>query len=260
MFRPLRRSLPDLWLFLCSQSSKVFLSFFIFTIFPPLLFFYSLRPQKQAGRWELLPVVCFADGALGGGGFFGLWKRIQMQKHHKTTSADFKHHYNLESFASHDKITSFSTSSSLTKLSGKTPCLPPISPIHQPASAQSWTKSFLSIYLNLQMPGSECRCEYEIAQCFAHLSDDIYDVPVFDRQLIFILCFVWKEDFTLLPPWQPVKRSQVSLIEQNHRKSEKQEGLDKEGKLDLTYINRRMCFHYARTSSTQFTSSKKCNL
>lgn len=145
-------------------------------------------------------MVCFADGALGGGGFFGLWKHIQMQKHHKTTSADFKHHYNLESFASHDKITSFSTSSSLTKLSGKTPCLPPISPIHQPASAQSWKKSFLSIYLNLQMPGSECRCEYEIAQCFAHLSDDIYDVPLFDRQLIFILCFVWKEDFTLLPP------------------------------------------------------------
>lgn len=36
------------------------------------------------------------------------------------------------------KVTSFSTSSSLTKLSGKTPCLPPISPIHQPASAQSW--------------------------------------------------------------------------------------------------------------------------
>lgn len=103
----------------------------------------------------MLPVVCFADGALGGGGFFGLWKHIQMQKHHKTTSADYKHHYNLESFASHDKITSFSTSSSLTKLSGKTPCLPPISPFHQPASAQSWTKSFLSIYLNLQMPGSD---------------------------------------------------------------------------------------------------------
>lgn len=40
------------------------------------------------------------------------------------------------------------------------------------------------------------------------------------------------------------------MIEQNHRKSQKQEGLDKEGKLDLTYINRRMCFHYARTSST----------
>lgn len=36
-------------------------------------------------------------------------------------------------------FTSFSNSSSLTKLSGKTPCLPPISPIHQPASAQSCT-------------------------------------------------------------------------------------------------------------------------
>lgn len=34
--------------------------------------------------------------------------------------------------------TSFSASISFTKLSGKTPCLPPNSPIHQPASAQSW--------------------------------------------------------------------------------------------------------------------------
>lgn len=37
--------------------------------------------------WRVtVPVVCLAEGALGGGGFFGLWKHTQTQKHHKNTS------------------------------------------------------------------------------------------------------------------------------------------------------------------------------
>lgn len=47
-----------------------------------------------------------------------------------------------------DKVTSFSTSRIFTKLSGKTPFLPPISPIHQPASAQSWTTDNKVFVLN----------------------------------------------------------------------------------------------------------------
>lgn len=36
----------------------------------------------------------------------------------------------------------------------------------------------------------------------ADLGDDVDDVPLFDRQLIFILRFIWEEDFTLLSSCQ----------------------------------------------------------
>lgn len=35
-----------------------------------------------------------------------------------------------------------------------------------------------------------------------YLRDDVDDLSLFDRQLVFILCFIRKEDFTLLPPCQ----------------------------------------------------------
>lgn len=38
------------------------------------------------------------------------------------------------------------------------------------------------------------------AHALTYLGDNIDDISLFDRQLILILCFIWKEDFTLLTP------------------------------------------------------------
>lgn len=50
----------------------------------------SLSEHKHTGEERsndgTVPVVCLAEGALGGGGFFGLWKHTQTQTHHKNTS------------------------------------------------------------------------------------------------------------------------------------------------------------------------------
>lgn len=89
--------------------------------------------------WWGLNSTCGGLGWRGAGGRRLLWS-LQTQRRtrgHFSVNALFYILLFVKQVIKWEDVTSFSTSRSFTKLSGKTPCRPPISPIHQPASAHS---------------------------------------------------------------------------------------------------------------------------
>lgn len=173
MFRSLRRNLLDLLLFLYRSEFRS--SAFVF------LPQEKAKLKTEAKMWRYLGWA---------------WLRVHPEEEVSLVSGNTKtvqmENTSWFSFTTCLIFTSFSNSSSLTKLSGKTPCLPPISPIHQPASAQSCR--------NIQ-PHETVKRKYENrSTCLsADLGDDVEDIALFNRQLVFILCLVGKQDFTLFP-------------------------------------------------------------
>lgn len=87
MFRSLRRNLLDLRLFLYRSEFTGFLFlFFVFVLRSQNI----KRGQKRKMCGVTVPVVCLAEGALGGGGFFGLWRHTQTQKNTLRTYNPFE--------------------------------------------------------------------------------------------------------------------------------------------------------------------------
>lgn len=75
--------------FSTGQSLQGFCFCFLFFVF--VLRSQNIkRGQKRKMCGVTVPVVCLAEGALGGGGFFGLWRHTQTQKNTLRTYNPFE--------------------------------------------------------------------------------------------------------------------------------------------------------------------------